>query len=394
MAEEEAAMKQIRLQSRMQFYAKNQVSWSGGDAAATADWVRFETGRLAHWKEVGEDLSLFFHGALEGMALKKWRREPPPTAETPAEYEKSIKAFLEKEKKLASSGPPANRAALKAFLPEKMKRGEPVSMFFERVTETVDSLDFLDTGSRNKMIIELLITSMPTACEQMLRMQDFSDDPHKLLVYLQQHPPIFPEVDCHQVGPTEAPVTTEKAAPPAGLEKQVEDLQQQLRALTTQLQDKQSEGAAASGKVRASSNGKYCTYCDKPYHNVEECRKRRRDKAQSKYCTFCRKPGHSDEDCTHIKMMRELQKAVKPSHCDSCKGEGHSAAECNRKNQATMKCFRCNQYGHMSYDCNLPPPPGQGRGSYRGGNSRQGGYRQNPRGYQGEYNNLNGWRTG
>jgi hypothetical protein len=53
--------------------------------------------------------------------------------------------------------------------------------------------------------------------------------------------------------------------------------------------------------------------------------------------------------------------------CGRCQYQGHGRANCRRQ---SFTCRRCNQFGHMQVECELPPPPQQGgyQGGQQGGN--------------------------
>ena len=70
MAEKESIIYQAKMNALAQRYSDSQ-KWSGGDAASTKEWVSMELGRLEYWKEIKDDVKMFFANRLEGTALAR-----------------------------------------------------------------------------------------------------------------------------------------------------------------------------------------------------------------------------------------------------------------------------------------------------------------------------------
>ena len=73
-------------------------------------------------------------------------------------------------------------------------------------------------------------------------------------------------------------------------------------------------------------------------------------------CTHCKKPNHTEDQCykKHPELKGKGKDAKgkkqegKSTRCKYC-GKDHKGEEC--PNQGEFKCFRCNQWGHISLNC-------------------------------------------
>ena len=371
--EKENIIYQAKMAALAQRYHNDGQKWSGGDAAATREWVAMETGRLAYWKEIKDDVKMFFANRLDGTALARWRRETlPEQGATEADWEKAIREFLAKQVTMAECVSSSNRAAVLP-LTEKWKPGESLDLFYERLSSKADQWQFLDGAHRDKLLLQMLIASMPPSTEQLMLQKAFSTS-SEALVFLHQYPPTLPEVDSHQALSAAAQPFLPETTARKEMEAEIARLTQQVQQLTSQV--------SANVKPEQNINAVVERENLPPPPNQRPGRQQ-----QNKYCTYCKSKGHTLEECKWNQMVTNITQAIQT------KGK-------SRTPLSQVRCYNCNEMGHYSYDCpeKRNPPQGanrrgefydNGRGAcYNGPQHQPAAYgQQEQRGnYRGRYN--------
>ena len=70
-----------------------------------------------------------------------------------------------------------------------------------------------------------------------------------------------------------------------------------------------------------------------------------------------RQPGFSGSACYECEQMGHWVKQWPRSTCFSCRGRGHLACDCGKKEGLEERCFRCRGRGHVARECHKRQDP-------------------------------------